>query len=89
MCIDNPTVKPEPGAVTKMINEEIGAFVQREIFSAEEWRDLRGRYSGVPDLVLLKAIALQTEFIIFLDMYKASRDLHDRRLAAHEREFAR
>jgi hypothetical protein len=67
MCIDNPT-KPDPQAITALQNEEIGAFVQREIFASPKWADLRRRYPGISERDLLKAAVLQAEFIVYLDI---------------------
>lgn len=67
MCIDNPTVKPEPGAVAKLQNEEIGAYVQREIFAHESFARLRARYVGRGDLELLKMAVMQSGFLLLLE----------------------
>lgn len=83
MCPDNPT-NPDPGAVDKMVNEEIGRYVRREIFASPQWAALRMRYPGHSDRELLKAAVLQTEFIIYLDLQPRLD-----RLVFREEEFAR
>lgn len=68
MCIDNLTTKPDPQAITALQNEEIGAYVQREIFASPKWAELRRRYPGISERELLKAAVLQAEFIVYLDI---------------------
>lgn len=84
MCPDNPTIQPDPGAVAQMVNEEIGAFVQREIFDNPKFRALRMRYPGVSDKEILKAVVLQTHTLIYLDIQPTYN-----RLVFLDEEFAR
>lgn len=66
MCSDNPTIRPDPGALTRLQDEEIAAQVRR-IFADHRWLALRIRYPGCCDLDLLKLVALQAEFIVLLE----------------------